>query len=260
MSAGPQSGSDDELERARRKIEQLERQLAQAGQALEEFTYSVAHDLRASLRHVGAYIRIVREDLDGGADGAIEAHLDKAAEAAAQMGRLMDGLLELSRVGRAELRSSDVDLSRLVADVRLQLEPDTGQRRIEWCVAPDLPVVRGDPALLGQMLAHLLGNAVKFTRGCARATIAISWTRQGVGTCELRIRDNGVGFDARLQERLFRVFQRLHSPRQFEGIGIGLALCRRVVERHGGSIHARGDAGKGCEISLTLPLADGAAA
>ena len=260
MNTGPQTGPESELERARRQIEQLERQLAQAGQELEEFTYSVAHDLRASLRHVGAYVKIVREDVGEGMDVAIGTHLDKAGEAAAQMGRLMDGLLELSRVGRAELHFSDVDLSRLVADVRHQLERDTGQRRIVWCIAPDLPLVRGDLALLGQMLAHLLGNAVKFTRGCAEAAITISWARQGDGVCELRIRDNGVGFDARLHGRLFRVFQRLHGPRPFEGIGIGLALSRRVVERHGGGIHARGDSEKGCEISLTLPLADGAAA
>lgn len=251
-----------ELEDARAEIARLRQQLVQAGQALEDFTYSVSHDLRASLRHVSAYLTVVREDLGDGIDAAIASHLDTASEAAAQMARLMDGLLELSRVGRAELQLCDVDLARLISDVRYQLEPDTAQRRIEWRVALALPIVRGDMALLGLVLRHLLANAVKFTRPREQATIDIDWSHSD-GRCELRIRDNGVGFDPRQQDRLFRVFQRLHNPRQFEGLGIGLALARRVVERHGGTIAARGEvAGEtaaGCEISLTLPLADGAA-
>ena len=245
-----------ELDDARAEIARLQQQLAQARLALEDFTYSVSHDLRASLRHVSEYLKIVREDLGDGVAAPIASHLNTAGEAAAQMGRLMDGLLELSRIDRVELQLADVDLSLLVADARRQLEMDAGQRRIEWNIAPDLPHVRGDMVLLGRMLAHLLANALKFTRPCAPATIAVGWTRQDGGHCELRIQDNGVGFDARLQDRLFRVFQRLHNPREFEGVGIGLALARRVVERHGGTIRARGDMAPGCQISLTLPLAN----
>ncbi len=244
-----------ELDDAHAEIARLQQQLAQARLAMEDFTYSVSHDLRASLRHVSEYLKIVREDLGDGIGASIASHLNTASEAAAQMGRLMDGLMELSRIGRVELQLADVDLSRLIADVRRHLEMDFGQRRIEWNIAPDLPHVHGDMALLGQMLAHLLANALKFTRSCAPATISIVWARQDGGNCELRIRDNGVGFDARLQDRLFRVFQRLHNTKEFEGIGIGLALARRVVERHGGTIRARGDMAPGCQISLTLPLA-----
>ena len=259
-----------ELEDAHAEIARLRQQLVQTGNALEDFTYSVSHDLRASLRHVSAYLKVVREDLGDGLDASIASHLDTAGEAAAQMARLMDALLELSRVGRAELQWGEVDLARLISDVRHQLEPDALQRHIEWRIAPDLPVVRGDMALLGLVLRHLLANALKFTRPRDPATIDVSWTRRD-GRCELRIRDNGVGFDARQQDRLFRVFQRLHSPRQFEGLGIGLALARRVVERHGGTIGARGQSANaagdatanealpGCEISLTLALADPAA-
>ena len=246
-----------ELERAREEIRRLQLQLAQAAQAMEDYTYSVSHDLRASLRHVSSYLRIVREDLGEALDPAIAAHLDTAGEAAAQMGRLMDGLLELSRVGRAELQLSAVDLGRLIAELRRQMEVDGSPRRIEWAVAPDIPVVQGDVALLGQMLARLLDNAVKFTRECPVARIDIGWGRRDDGALELRIRDNGVGFDPRFQDRLFRVFQRLHSARQFEGMGIGLALARRVVERHGGTIRADGDMRPGCQVSLTLPIAAG---
>lgn len=243
-----------ELQQARQQIAQLQQQLAQAGQALEDFTYSVSHDLRASLRHVSAYLKIIREDLGSGDPAAIVSHLDTAGNAAAHMARLMDGLQELSRVGRAEMQRCSLDFSRLISDVRHQLEADTAQRKIEWQVAPDLPKVWGDMALLGQMLVQLLGNALKFTRDCPVARIEVGWERRDDGSCELRIRDNGVGFDPRFQDRLFRVFQRLHSPKQFEGIGIGLALARRVVERHGGRIWASGAMGAGCQISFTLPL------
>ena len=244
-----------ELEQARAEIAQLQRELAQNRLALEDFTYSVSHDLRASLRHVASYLKIVREDLGEGVDASILAHLNTAGGAAAHMVQLMDGLLELSSVGRAEMQLSGVDLARLIADVRHQLEHGTEQRAMQWKIAADLPRIHGDMALLGQMLAQLLGNAIKFTRDCPVASIDISWTALGDGFCELHIRDNGVGFDARFQDRLFRVFQRLHSPKQFEGIGIGLALARCVVERHGGSIRAESSVGVGCRISLTLPVA-----
>lgn len=237
------------------RIAQLERELAQAQQALEDFTYSVSHDLRASLRHVTAYLRIAREDLGDGIDAAVASHLDTAAGAAAQMGRLMDGLLLLSRVGRAELQVDDVDLARMVDDVRQQLEPQAGARPVQWSIAADLPRVRGDMALLGQMLNCLVGNAVKFSQDNPAAHIAVRWDPLDGAWFELHIEDNGVGFDPRMQDRLFRVFQSLHSARQFGGVGIGLALARRVVERHGGRIRARGEPGKGCCVSLSLPRA-----
>lgn len=245
---------DADLEQAHLRIAQLEQQLAQAGQALEDFTHSVSHDLRASLRHVTSYLKIVREDLGDGLEPTTAGHLETAVQAAMQMGRLMDGLMVLSRAGQVEMHSSDVDLAQLLTGLRDQVAPET-PRQVEWQIAPDLPVVHADLALLGQALTHLLSNALKFTRACAVARIDIGWERLESGHCELWIRDNGVGFDPRLQDRLFRVFQRLHSPKQYEGIGVGLAFARRVVERHGGSIRARGDLSPGCQITLTLPLA-----
>ena len=254
------SAAQTELELAHRQIEQLQRELAQSRLAIEDFTYSVSHDLRASLRHVVSYLKVIREDIGDGIDPAITAHLNTASGAASHMGRLMDGLLELSKVGRAELQVTDVDLQRLVSDLCHQADRDAMGRQIRWRIAPDLPTVRGDIALLGQVLTRLLSNALKFTVDCPQPTVEISWTRNADGQCELHLRDNGVGFDPRFQDRLFRVFQRLHSPREFDGIGVGLALARQIVERHGGTIRARGDLAPGCEISLTLPLAQGAGA
>lgn len=246
--------AQDGREAAQQRIEQLEQQLAQERLALEDFTYSVSHDLRASLRHVSAYLNIVREDLGVGVDAAILSHLKTAGDAATHMARLMDGLQELLRIGRAELQLSEVDLSRVFADLRHQFDAN-GNRPVQWQLAPDLPHVWGDMALIGQMLSHLLANAIQFTQPVPQPRIEVGWSRLDDGWCELRIRDNGVGFDPRLQDRLFRVFQRLHSQREFQGIGIGLALARRVVERHGGRIAAHGNLGAGCEISLTLPMA-----
>jgi signal transduction histidine kinase len=243
------------LEDSTQRLAQLERELAQSRQAMEDFTFSVSHDLRASLRHVSAFVRIAREDLGDAVDAEVAAHLDKAAGAAAQMGRLMDGLLELSRVDRVELQAGQVDLARLVDDIRHQLQDQAQGRDIVWQVSLDLPPVHGDVALLHQMLAQLLGNALKFTGKVAQARISIDGRRRDDGWVEIVLRDNGAGFDPRLQDRLFRVFQTLHSAKEFGGIGIGLAMARRVVERHGGSIAASGEPGKGCCISLSLPPA-----
>lgn len=237
------------------RVQQLERELAQARLAMEDFTYSVSHDLRASLRHVTAYLRIAREDLGEALDPAIAGHLDTAAGAATRMGRLMDGLLELSRVGRAVLQPGVVDLGRLVDDARRQQQDGMQGREVCWQVAPDLPRVRGDMALLSQLVACLFDNALKFSRERAVAEVSVGWTPLESGWIDIHIGDNGVGFDPRMQDRLFRVFQSLHSAREYDGIGIGLALARRVVERHGGQIRARGEPGQGCCISFSLPLA-----
>jgi signal transduction histidine kinase len=244
-------GAEDVAQRLAR----LEGELAQARLAMEDFTYSVSHDLRASLRHVSAFVRIAREDLGSDAAPEIASHLDKAAGAASHMGRLMDGLLELSRIGRAELQPGNVDMVRLVNDIRHQLQGQAPGRDIDWQVAPELPQVHGDVALLHQALVQLLANALKFTRKCPQAVVSVDGQRRSDGWIEIRLCDNGVGFDPRLQDRLFRVFQSLHSAKEFEGIGIGLALARRVVERHGGHISATGEPGKGCCISLKLPPA-----
>lgn len=239
----------------RQRIEVLERELALARTALEDFTHSVSHDLRAPLRHVTSYLKIIREDLGSTLRPEIGAHLQTAADAAALIGQQIDGLLLLSRLGRVELEWSQVDLGRLVTEVRQQLEQQCAGRAVEWRVAVDLPVVPGDVVLLGQSLAHLMGNALKFSVGAEPALIEVGWRRLDDAWCELTIVDNGVGFDPRFQDRLFRVFQRLHSSRQFDGLGMGLAFSRQVVERHGGSIQAQGALEGGCRVTLRLPLA-----
>lgn len=235
------------------RIANLERELAVARAALEDFAYSVSHDLRAPLRHVTSYLKIIREDLGQAIAPEVVGYLDTASDAAALMGRQIDGLLQLSRLGRTELQVSDVDLNRLLADARAQLEPRCAGRHVQWQVEPGMPMVRGDMALIGQALTHLLANAIKFSAGRDPAQIRVGARRDADGRVAITVADNGVGFDPRFADRLFKVFQRLHASHQYEGLGLGLAYVRQVAERHGGSVSAQGAPDQGCQFTLTLP-------
>lgn len=235
--------------------EQLQCALRQAQAELEDFTYSVSHDLRASLRHVSAYVELIKEDLGAPANPDLLGHLETVSTAARQMGRQMDGLLELSRLGRMDLHLSLVEVAPLVRDVCAELAPMMLGRQVQWAVAPDIPALQADGALLQQALMHLLSNALKFTRTRALAEIQVAWQIEASGQCALTVSDNGVGFNPPYASKLFHVFQRLHSAREFEGLGMGLALTRKIVERHGGAVSIIGAADAGCRISITLPLA-----
>lgn len=235
--------------------ERLQRELAQAHAALEDFTSSVSHDLRASLRHVNAYVQIIKEELAEQGNAAIAAHLDTVSQAARQMQRQIDGLMELSRLTRADLQLSTVDTGQLVRDACATLAPTLAGRAVDWQLASDFPACSGDAALLRQVLRHLLSNALKFSVARAVAEIKVTWQATDSGRCALTVSDNGVGFNPHYKARLFHAFQRLHSAREFEGLGMGLALSRKIVERHGGVVWADGAPDAGCSVSFTLPLA-----
>lgn len=244
-----------DLHTVQQEIAQLRLELSRARAELEEFTYSVSHDLRASLRHVTAYVQIIKEDLGGNTDLSISASLDTVSVAAKHMGLLIDGLMELSRVGQVGIATTRMDTSQLIVELKNTLVTDIAGRQIEWSIAPDFPLVIGDPALIRQVWSKLLTNALKYTRSRAVTRIGISWVLNEGGFCEFHIKDNGVGFNPRFKEKLFKVFQRLHSATEFEGTGLGLALTRKIVERHGGTVWASGDVDAGCDIGFTLPLA-----
>jgi light-regulated signal transduction histidine kinase (bacteriophytochrome) len=233
----------------------LQRELAQARAELEDFTHSVSHDLRASLRHVNAYVKIIQEDLGDQVDAAMASHLDTVSQAARQMGRQIDGLMELSRLTRADLQLTTVDAGQLVRDVVAALAAAADGRTIEWRVAADFPALRCDGVLVRHALINLLSNACKFTGTRSVAEIKVQWQVQDNGWCELTVSDNGVGFNPQYGKNLFHAFQRLHGAREFEGLGMGLALTRRIVERHGGAAWADGAPDAGCSVSFTLPLA-----
>lgn len=235
--------------------EQLQRELKQARAELEEFTFSVSHDLRASLRHVSAYVQIIQEDLEGQVSAEILGHLTTVSQAAQTMSRQIEALSSLSRLGRVEVTLTACHLNALLNDVIADLIPMTAEAPLVWEVVADFPALWGDEALLQQLLAELLSNAAKFTQNTPHATVRVSWALNDAGHCVITVSDNGAGFNPQHQSKLFHAFQRLHSARDFPGLGMGLAKCRKIMARLGGEISAEGEIGGGCRVSFTLPLA-----
>ncbi|MBU8977971.1 CHASE domain-containing protein [Lysobacter sp. MMG2] len=227
------------------------RELSQANQELEAFAYSVSHDLRAPLRAIDGFSRILIERHTTGMDETGRSYLVRVRRAAGRMGELIDALLKMSRVSRGELRLERVDLSRLAGEVIEELRVGDSRRQVEVEIQPELFVI-GDAPLLRNLLGNLLGNAWKFTRDRLDARIEFGAvpTEQGL---EYFVRDNGAGFSQAYVDKLFRPFQRLHHNDDFAGHGIGLASVKRIVERHGGSIRAVGEVGKGATFWFTLP-------
>jgi light-regulated signal transduction histidine kinase (bacteriophytochrome) len=265
-SAFPQDQAlAQELERLRTELrvaqqarQQLEHQLAAAQAELVDFAYTVSHDLRANLRHISAYAGLVREDLGHSAsvDAGVASYLDTITNSARLMGLQIDGLMALSQLDRASLQSEALDLRALLEQARAALAGEAAGRAIDWQVADDFPAVLGDAALVRQIWGQLLSNALKFTRPRSQAVIQVGWQLpSGATHCTLFVRDNGVGFNPKQQDQLFHVFRRLHSANEFEGVGMGLALTRKLVERMDGEVKAEGELDHGCRVSFTLPLA-----
>lgn len=242
---------NDELEK--RVVERTEQLLA-ANRDLESFSYSVSHDLRSPLRHISSFVSLLDEHLGAQRDEVTTRYLSTIGNSARHMSQLIDGLLAFSRLGRAAVNIAPVDFNQLVGAVVAQIAHDTDGRVVDWRIAPDLPLVHGDALLLREVWANLLGNAFKYTRPRERAVVEVDWQLDPVRGYTFTVRDNGVGFDTKYAEKLFGVFQRLHRASEFEGTGIGLALTRRIVERHGGSIWAESRLGQGSEFHFSLPI------
>ncbi len=236
--------AERDLARQRERLEDIVKEL-------EAFSNSVSHDLRAPLRHIDGFTGLLAKHLDPSLDATGRRYLTNISNSARQMGKLIDDLLSFSHIGRTALRSTRLDLSGLVQEVLRFLEPETADRAIEWIMS-ELPEAQGDPQLLRLVFQNLIGNALKYTRPNRRARIEIAATRDGHEII-FSIRDNGVGFDMRYVDRLFGVFQRLHSDAEFEGTGIGLANVKRIVHRHGGRVWAEGAVGEGACFYFSLP-------
>jgi len=229
-------------------VEELERK----NRELEAFSYSVSHDLRAPLRAIDGFSRIVCESHGGPLDAKGREYLERIRAAAQRMGELIDDLLELSRVGRAEVRRVAVDLSEMARQVHAGLERHSG-RSVEVAIQPGVGA-DADERLIRIALENLLGNSWKFTAKIADARIEFG-AEPGGGAMVYFVRDNGAGFEAAYAEKLFRPFQRLHTEADFQGTGIGLATVHRIVDRHGGRIWADGAVGRGAVFRFTLPPA-----
>jgi predicted ATPase/signal transduction histidine kinase len=239
---------NDELEQ---RVVQRTAQLEAANKELEAFAYSVSHDLRAPLRHIDGYVGLlVSRCRDGLTDQGLR-YVDTIADSARQMGVLIDDLLQFSRTGRVEMQQKRIDMNQALQDALAPLQESNAGRAIEW-VIEEMPTVRGDHALLRQVWANLLGNAVKYTRTRASARIEVS-SREEDHEIIFAITDNGVGFDPQYAGKLFGIFQRLHSQEEFEGTGIGLATVERIVSRHGGRVWAESELDKGATFYFALP-------
>jgi len=239
----------DELEL---RVEERTAELAAANRELEAFGYSVSHDLRAPLRHISGYIKMLEKDTGPGLNAGTREDIGIISASATRMGNLIDGLLSLSRLGRASMVEQEVSLQRLVDEALHELAPETAGRLIEWRIAP-LPHVRGDPYLLRSVFVNLLSNAIKYTRPRSPARIEIG-SRREANELVCFVRDNGVGFEMEFVAKLFGVFQRLHAAEDFEGTGIGLATVRRIIQRHGGQTWAEGQVDQGATFYFSLPL------
>jgi light-regulated signal transduction histidine kinase (bacteriophytochrome) len=278
-----------------RRVVERTAQLQTANEELETFSYSVSHDLRAPLRHVMGFVDLLKKDLPreitsgalcprcgglispGGGPSLSEKSLHQLttiSQSAKRMGDLIDDLLTFSRVGRAELHKTDVNLDELVRETLGDFKAETKGRNIAWNIHP-LPAVQADRTLLRMALVNLISNAVKFTGARAEAKIEIGvmekWSdgtvasTQNSNTPKLQdsntpvffIRDNGAGFDPQYADKLFGVFQRLHSHDEFEGTGIGLANVQRIIHRHGGRVWAEGVVDGGATFYFSIPKQNG---
>ena len=243
---------NQELER---RVAERTLQLEAANKELESFSYSVSHDLRAPLRHISGFVSLLKDDEANQLSPDSLRYLSIITDSANRMSDLIDGLLTFSRIGRAAVQKTPVDLSRLLHEVIEELAHEPCAPVVSWDIA-DLPQVQADRTLMRQVLGNLVGNALKYSRRRERAEIRISATpieSQGQPEWAIRISDNGVGFNMKYVGKLFGVFQRLHGATEFEGTGIGLANVRRIVERHGGRIWAEGTPDLGATFTFTLP-------
>jgi len=218
---------------------------------LEAFSYSISHDLRAPLRAINGFAAILREEHAERLTSDGDELLMKIETNASKMAQLIDGLLDFSRLARAESMSTEIDMSALVRAVAAELAGEPDSRKVDIVVGP-LPPVVGDEAMLRQVWANLISNAIKFS--APRATPRIDIGGEARETERIyHVTDNGVGFDMTYAEKLFGVFNRLHRADEFPGVGVGLALTRRIVARHGGRIWAESRDGAGATFHFALP-------
>ena len=239
---------NEELEE---RVHERTAQLEAANKELEAFSYSVSHDLRAPLRAIDGFSRILLNDYAPQLPAEVQRYLDRVRHNTLQMGRLVDDLLALARLGRQPLSKRPVTPTQLVRQVLDELRDEQAGRRVHVAVA-DLPVCLADPALLKQVWANLLSNALKYTRGRDAARIEVGCRNGGGQGTVYFVKDNGVGFDTQYAHRLFGVFQRLHRAEEYEGTGVGLAIVQRIVHRHGGRVWAEAQPDQGATFYFTL--------
>jgi len=245
---------DAEIRQLNQQLTLRAGELVAANRELESFAYSVSHDLRAPLRHLVGYSELLQKHASNLLDDKSQRYVQIIHESAKRMGNLIDDLLAFSRIGRAETKTTPVNLQQLVADVASEIGAQATGQDISWKIGA-LPVCYGDRALLRVVLVNLLSNAVKFSGTRRPAKVEVGSVDGNEDKSEIFVRDNGVGFDMQYVDKLFGVFQRLHRADEFEGTGIGLATVQRIVHRHGGTVRAEGTEDQGATFYFSLSKA-----
>jgi PAS domain S-box-containing protein len=247
-----------ERKRAEKAIAELNRDLAArnaelviANRELEAFSYSVAHDLRAPVRHMSSYMELLNKNLGSQTSGKAKHYMTVIAGASKKMNILIDDLLTFSRMGRTNMEKTTVNMQGIIRDVINEMAPDIKERDVEWKIGT-LPDVYGDTNMLRLAIVNLISNAIKYTAPRSKAEIEIGCTEEAEEFIFF-VKDNGVGFDMEFVDKLFGVFQRLHQSDEFEGTGIGLANVHRIISRHGGRTWAEGVVGQGATLYFTIP-------
>ena len=236
------------------RVRERTRDLQRANRELESYSYYVAHDLRAPLRHILGFTDILQKTLGARIEGDDQRYLEKICRAATRMSQLIEDLLEFTRIGRASLKKVPLELNDIVAEVVHGLQGDIGARAISWHIGA-LPGVVADRSLIQQVLTNLISNAVKYSGKIAETRIEIGALPRDTAAQDtiFFVRDNGVGFDMKHAGKLFQPFNRLHSYEEFEGTGVGLSIVSTIIERHEGRIWAESKKGEGATFYFSLP-------
>ncbi len=232
-------------------VKERTEQLQQANRDLEAFAYSVSHDLRAPIRHIDGFLRLMYNAMKP-VDAKIESYYEKIIKSSKGMSVMIDELLSFSRLGRTKINYSDVNLQQVVAEILEQFKPDYVKRNIQWNIH-NLPIVQGDPVLLKIVFENLISNAIKYTSKRENAIIEIGKKNNTSSQFHLFVKDNGAGFDMAYKDKLFGVFQRLHKSDEFEGVGIGLANVKQIITKHNGTIDVVSEVDKGTTFIITIP-------
>jgi signal transduction histidine kinase len=233
-----------------RRVMERTAELETANLELESFTYSVSHDLRAPLRHMSGFSKLLVEEFAAKLEPQAQHYLQRIEQGTRRMGQLVDELLNLARVGRRTLSLQTSGLNKIVEEVLEELEPEIEGRQVEWHIG-SLPSAACDPVLIKQVFQNLISNALKYSRPRSPAVIEVGTAQRG-GNEVIFVRDNGVGFNMKYADKLFGVFQRLHREEDFEGTGVGLATVKRIVRKHGGKVWADGELDRGATFYFTM--------
>ena len=253
MEVAERKEREEQIQNLNQQLERRTAELEVSNGELEAFAYSISHDLRAPLRHMIGFTELLQKNAQSSLDEKSQRYAGIILDSTKRMGELIDDLLAFSRVGRGEMHQTTVSLRQLVKEVVEERQPETGGRNISWSIR-ELPDLHGDPSLLRLVFANLIGNAIKFTRTRRRAEIEIGSFEDSRGVVVF-VKDNGVGFEMKYSNKLFRVFQRLHRREDFEGTGIGLATVQRIIHRQDGSVWAEGTVNGGATFFFSVPRA-----